>query len=79
MICLSDVLSSLISFLATVTFSYEHSRSDDTSQKPRLALDNVSFTVAAKQKLAIVGATGSGKSTIFSRSKLSSLRLVFAD
>ncbi len=37
---------------------------DDANQKPRPILQNISFTVEPGKKLALVGQTGSGKSTI---------------
>ena len=57
-----------------VTFGYEaaldtrgraiHSNGNGTGQSSRPALEGVSFTVEAGQTLALVGQTGSGKSTV---------------
>lgn len=47
-----------------VTFNYQ-SPNSRSKKAPRLALDGVSFTVRAGEDVGLVGATGSGKSTIF--------------
>jgi ABC-type multidrug transport system fused ATPase/permease subunit len=44
-----------------VSFSYDKDRSKEDRD---MILDNISFTVPAGQSVALVGATGSGKSTI---------------
>ena len=46
-----------------VSFTYDDS-TDKSLEDKQLQLDNVSFTVEPKQSVAIVGPTGSGKSTI---------------
>jgi len=47
-----------------VTFTYNQGTENSSKQEEHPALTNISFTVAAGQTVALVGQTGSGKSTI---------------
>jgi ATP-binding cassette subfamily B protein len=46
-----------------VSFAYAKRRGDDTDGPPVLALDDIDLTVAPGETIALVGATGAGKST----------------
>jgi ABC-type multidrug transport system fused ATPase/permease subunit len=47
-----------------VSFAYKRRRGEDSSAEPVLALDHVSLQIPPGQTVALVGATGAGKSTM---------------
>ncbi len=49
-----------------VSFGYPHRREGETVETPTLALHDIDFEIPSGQTVAIVGPTGSGKSTIVS-------------